>query len=100
MKNLKFLAILDKLTEELTLQGWILVNLKIWKNDKKPDANINNPVLWVCRLPANSLGIGWLVSYGLVALSFAINYFEEFCGKYWDFTGLKILFEKGTRLNF
>ena len=62
-KELLFFITLNKTTEEFTLQESNLISLKIPKQWQKPDTNINNPALWVCHLPTNSLGIIYISLY-------------------------------------
>lgn len=60
---LSFFVTINKQTEELTLQEGGLLSLKIPKSWQKPDTNTNNPALWVCHLPTNSLGIVFISLY-------------------------------------
>ena len=62
-KEVTFFITSNKLTGELVLQENNLVSLKIPKQWQKPDSDINNPALWVCHLPANSLGIVYISLY-------------------------------------
>jgi len=55
--QLTYFITLNKFTDEFILQEGNLISLKIPKQWQKIDSNVNNPALWVCHLPENSLKI-------------------------------------------
>ena len=59
-KSLTFFVIINKQTDEFILQEGTLLSLKIPKQWQKPHSSVKNPALWVCHLPANSLGIVYI----------------------------------------
>ena len=61
--TLTFFVTLNKQTDEFILQEGTLLNLKIPKSWQKPDTSVKRPALWVCHLPANSLGIVYISLY-------------------------------------
>lgn len=62
-KKLTFFITINKLTDEITLQEGSLISLKIPKQWQKLDSDVENPALWVCHLPTNSLGIVYVSLY-------------------------------------
>ena len=62
-KSLTFFVNIDKQTDEFILQEGTLLSLKIPKRWQKPHASAKSPALWVCHLPANSLGIVYISLY-------------------------------------